>query len=125
MDITPLVSTQLKIIQSYGDGFFRINGEVFRHSVIVCGDEVLIWQQSGNVAENKFNPEVEFADIISKCEVLLIGAGKTFRPLPPSMRQKFKDIGVQVDIMDTPSACRTYNVMTAEGRRVAVALSTI
>jgi uncharacterized protein len=44
------------------------------------------------------------------------------RPVPAALRQALKDAGIGVDAMDTGAACRTYNVLMGEDRRVAAAL---
>jgi uncharacterized protein len=43
-------------------------------------------------------------------------------PVAPALRQRLRTAGIVVDAMDTGAACRTYNVLLAEGRRVAAAL---
>lgn len=115
-DITPLIRADQKIIQSYASGKFRISGEVFDHAVIVTQLSVRQWPNS-----NAMSPDPEiFKDI--DADILLIGAGQSATPLPPRQRAAFRAIGLSVDVMDTGAACRTFNVLTAEGRRVAAAL---
>ncbi len=55
-------------------------------------------------------------------ELLLIGAGTQFAVVPPDLRERFRPTGIAVDAMDTGAACRTYNVLLAEGRQLAAAL---
>ncbi len=47
---------------------------------------------------------------------------RTFALLPPALRQAVRAWGPVVEAMATPAACRTYNLLLAEGRRVAAAL---
>ena len=54
--------------------------------------------------------------------VVLCGSGKTADRPGADLRQALKNAGLNVDYMDTGAACRTYNVLMAEGRRVAAAL---
>lgn len=117
MDITPLVSADLKLIQSYKTGQFRINGQIFSSAVVVCGDDVNEWRVE---SFDEINDQIKALD--GKIDVLLIGAGASFTVLSPVERAKFQGLGFTVDVMDTPAACRTYNVLTSEGRRVAAAL---
>ncbi|MDD3021351.1 MAG: Mth938-like domain-containing protein [Alphaproteobacteria bacterium] len=117
MDITPLVSADLKLIQSYKTGQFRINGQVYDHPVLILGDSVVAW---GVSAFDEVNDQIRSLE--GQVDVLLIGAGESFSVLPPSKRVQFQGLGFTVDVMDTPAACRTYNVLTSEGRRVAAAL---
>jgi uncharacterized protein len=55
-------------------------------------------------------------------EVLLIGCGDRMALLPRETRQALRDAGPAVDVMATAAACRTFNVLVAEQRRVAAAL---
>lgn len=115
-DITPLIRPDQKIIQSYSQGRFKISGEVFENPVIVTQMSVTEWPN----AEPR-NPNID--DFVNlDVDVLLIGAGKSTLPLLPQQRAAFRTAGVSVDVMDTGAACRTFNVLTAEGRRVAAAL---
>ena len=118
MDITPLMRPEQKVIQSYGAGFFRVNGEILKSAILVTGETVSEWAGAAD-------PLQVSADILAlkgQVDILLIGMGTGFPVLPPSKRAQFANLGMTVDIMDTASACRTYNVLTAEGRRVAAAL---
>ena len=119
MDITPQIAPGLKIIQSYQAGCFRINGEKFSGPVMVMDDKVLPWVPS---AQGGIINDDDIRALKGQVDVLLIGMGGQFSMLPPSQRARFIGIGFQVDIMDTPAACRTYNILTMEGRRVAAAL---
>lgn len=119
MDITPQVHADLKLIQSYGSGGFRVNGVVYPHPVIVCGDAVSVW---GCDAASPLTPTAEMNALAGKIDVLLIGCGKNSKPLTPLQRQRFAALGFTCDVMDSGAAARTYNVLTAEGRRVAAAL---
>ena len=118
VDITPLMRPEQKLIQSYSSGSFRVNGEVFKHPILVMEDSVKEW-----VCGNKpLSLSDDLRALSGKIDVLLIGLGSAgATPLPPSQRAALTGLGMTIDIMDTPSACRTYNVLTAEGRRVAVA----
>ena len=118
MDITPLLRPEQKTIQSYSDGAFRISGEIYRHPVLVTDEVVTHWTSS----EAPLMPSEEIRLLQGKIDILLIGAGRTHTILPPSQRVIWQGLGFTVDIMDTMAACRTYNILTAEGRRVAAAL---
>jgi len=54
--------------------------------------------------------------------VLLIGKGADIAPLTRETRAALEAAGLGFEVMSTPSACRTYNVLLTEGRRVAAAL---
>lgn len=117
MDVTPLLKPEQKLVQSYTAGRFRISGEVFDGAVIVGADFVVRWQAAGIPDD-----PAEFLPFMEKCDVLLIGTGQNSSFLSPAQRQRFRDAGFNVDVMDTGAACRTFNVLSAEGRRVVAAL---
>jgi uncharacterized protein len=55
-------------------------------------------------------------------EVLLLGTGKTLRFPAPQVTRGLLEYGIGVEVMDNAAACRTYNFLVAEGRKVAVAI---
>ena len=55
-------------------------------------------------------------------ELLLLGSGQKMQLLPGVLRRDLRSAGVVVEVMDTGAACRTYNILLAEARRVAAAL---
>jgi uncharacterized protein len=116
-DVTPLLRPTQKIIQSYTQGRFKISGDVFEGGVIVGADFVQSWDASADLADVS-----QFKFLKGSCDVLLIGTGKSASPLTPAMRQIFRAEGLNAELMDTGAACRTFNVLTAEGRQVVAAL---
>lgn len=122
MDVTPLVKEGAQIIQGYSGGRFRVSGAVHEGGVIVMPDAVLPWDYNGDIAglsEADFAPLFDVAD---RVDVALLGCGAEMAFLKPQIRAAFKARGMSVDVMDTGAACRTYNVLMAEGRRVAAVL---
>lgn len=123
MDVTPLVKAGSKIIQSYTGGQFRISGELYQGPLIVTGDAVLPWGAPVDIASLDLEhflsiPRIQTNDI----EVILLGTGQNFSILPAALRAELKASGINIDVMDTGAACRTYNVLLAEGRRILAAL---
>ena len=55
-------------------------------------------------------------------EILLLGSGPKMGLLPSKLRRELREAGIVVDVMETGAACRTYNVLLSEERRVAAAL---
>ena len=113
-DVTPLLRADQKIIQSYASGKFKISGEYFEGPIILTPFAVEAW--SGEIT-----PET-FAKFKDEVDVLIIGTGKRGELLLPQKRAEFKQAGFSLELMDTGAACRTFNVLTAEGRRLAAAL---
>ncbi len=58
-------------------------------------------------------------------DILLIGCGAAFTPEPPGLRRQLKAAGILLEWMDTGAACRTFNVLIAEGRACAAALMAV
>jgi uncharacterized protein len=120
MDVTPLIAADRQVIDSYGSGSFRVSGAAYEGAIIVFPDATLRWQAARI-------EEVDFACLAPVCdhggvEILLMGCGRRAVLVPKELRARLKAVGIVVDAMDTGAACRTYNVLLAEDRRVAAAL---
>lgn len=123
MDITPMVPTGRQIIESYGAGRFRVSGAVFEGSILVFPDRSVPWS-AGTPDEITIDSleEVARAGSEGQIEVLLLGCGPRMALVRGELRRSLRDAGVVIEPMDTGAACRTYNVLAAEGRKVAAAL---
>ena len=121
MDITPLVPKGRQVIESYGADGFRINGERYPGPVMVWPERVMSWPVSDIEAAAVETLEPLFS-AAPGIEILLIGSGAAFALAPPALRAALGARRIAVESMDTGAACRTYNVLMAEGRRVAAAL---
>lgn len=121
MDVTPLIPEGRQLIESYGDGAFRITGERHVGAVIVFPEATYAWNLSDipGLSLDDFSLVTEREPVP---EILLLGTGARTEFVLPSLRAAVREKGPVVDIMDTGAACRTYNVLLAEGRRVAAAL---
>lgn len=121
VDVTPLVPPDQKIIQSYAKGGFKISGETYATPVLVSATSVQPWAAPDPFTLQGVEFEA-FSQFAHQIDVLLIGTGQTAQLLPPVIRQKFREQGLPVEVMDTGAACRTFNVLSAEGRKVVAAL---
>ena len=110
------------VIEAFGGGGFRMGERRVEGSVLILGGEVQPWPvRSLSVLE----PHDLY--LISKLgplevEVLLLGVGPVMAIAPKPVRETMHNAGVGLDAMSTPEACRMYNYLAAEGRRVAAAL---
>ncbi len=121
MDITPLIPEGRQVVDSYGKGRFRISRTVHRGSVIVFPERTVTWP----VRCVEELDEASFTEVIAAeppVDVLLLGCGQRMTRLSPELVAGLRRHGIALDAMDTGAACRTYNVLMAEGRRVAAAL---
>ena len=114
MRLNEVVFTNALPIDGYGPGFFRIGGEVIEGAVAVLPSGVKSW--SG------FDDAVLFAEAAAQIDFLFVGTGADIAHLPVEFREAIEAAGVGVETMASPQACRTYNVLLGEGRRVGVAL---
>ena len=114
MEINEVTFDGATPIDSYGPGFFRVGGEVIEGAILVTVHGAREW---GGYADP--DPLRALADEI---DVLLVGTGPETRHMPAETRARLEEAGLGVEAMNSPAAARTYNVLIAEGRRVAVAL---
>ena len=104
----------------YGEGYVLVNARRYEHSLVVL---------PGQLIENWGVPDVSALgeDHISflaalNIEIILLGTGGELRFPRPRLLQPLAHARIGVEVMDTHAACRTYNVLLAEGRNVAAAL---
>ncbi|MCV2868343.1 Mth938-like domain-containing protein [Defluviimonas sp. WL0002] len=114
MPLSEIDYGQAQPIDSYGPGFFRIAGQVLKGGVLVTRTGARLWQGYGDPA-----PLLALSDQV---DVIFIGTGREIAHLPAAFRTRLENAGIGVEIMDSPAACRTYNVLLSEGRRIAAAL---
>lgn len=122
MDITPLVRADRQIIQSYGAGSFKVSGKIFNGPVVVFPDRVEPWAFSGPIDALETEDLRPLFDAAEEIDVALLGCGESMLFVPPSVKKPLAEKNIALETMDTGAACRTYNVLMAEGRRVAVLL---
>jgi uncharacterized protein len=123
MDITPLVPAGRQIIEAYGDGRFRVSGTVIEGSALVFPTRAMAWAavDMAGVSPDSL-AAVTAAGRAGEVELLLLGCGPRMAQVTGALREALRAAGVVVEAMDTGAACRTYNLLMAEGRRVAAAL---
>ncbi len=101
-------------VEGYGPGFFRVGGEAREGAVLIGPEGVAGW--SG------LDDRAPLLALVEEVDVLFVGMGAEIAPLPGELRSALEGAGLGVEVMASPAACRTYNVLLGEGRRVAVAL---
>ena len=104
----------------YGPGYVEVNRRRHSASLVVSGDRLIAdWPArtlEGITADN-LAAVVELAP-----EIVLLGTGAQFRFPEPALLAPLYKAGIGVEVMDTPAACRTYNILLGEGRNVVAAL---
>lgn len=118
---TPTAPAGRQIIEAYGPGRIRISGTIHQRPVIILPDAVVDWPVA-TIADLSVDSLIAVASVRPPIEILIIGCGPRMAFIRPDLRQALRASGLVVDAMDTGAACRTYNVLLAEDRRVAAAL---
>lgn len=123
MEISFAVPKDRQVVESYGDWQFKVSGQQFQGSVLVFPERSESWPVTSfdALSYESLLPVVEAGNI----DVLLIGCGPRMRMVPAELRSELRAQGVSIEPMDTGAACRSYNVLLAEGRGVAAALIAI
>ena len=121
MDLTPLVPAGRQMIERYGGGRFVVSGVMHEGSVIVFPNRTLAWPLAA-IGEITVESLLPVLDARESLEIVLIGCGARLTQVPAELRRALRQSGLAVEMMDTGAACRTYNVLAAEDRRVAAAL---
>jgi uncharacterized protein len=121
MDVTPLVREGRQIIESYGDGGFKVSGIAFSGPVVIFPERSIEWPGASvdRLSVEMLTPVFEGED---PPEILLLGCGPKMVFISPGLRAAIRERGPVLDAMDTGAACRTYNILMTEERRVAAAL---
>lgn len=120
MDITPSIPNSHQVIEAYGDGGFRITGQRYEGSVLVFAEQTQVWalQDWAAVTPEDITPLVATTP---PPEMVVLGTGTRFEMLPKALKLWFRERRIPVEAMDTGAACRTYNILLSEGRRVTAA----
>ena len=114
MRLNEITFSDAKPVEGYGAGFFRIGGEVIHGPVIAGPGGTQTWQGYAD-------PDALLA-LKDEVDVLFVGTGAEIAHLPGALRTALEEAGLGVEVMASPAACRTYNVLLSEGRRIALAL---
>jgi uncharacterized protein len=106
-------------ITGYGEGYVLVNNERRDSSVVVLPDRVERWETTGfdslSPADFQFLKELG-------AEIVLLGTGARQRFPHPRLTAALAQAGIGLEVMDVQAACRTYNILVAEERKVAAAL---
>jgi uncharacterized protein len=121
MEAVPFDAPDRQVVQGYRPGGFTVAQVQWRGSILVLRDRTVAWpvRDLGEVTLETLEPVRAAAPAI---ELLIVGTGAAFLLFPPTLRQAIRAWGIVVEAMATPAACRTYDVLLAEERRVAAAL---
>ncbi|SDI17560.1 Mth938-like domain-containing protein [Aliiruegeria lutimaris] len=114
MDFKEVSYPQGTPFDGYGPGFFRLGGKVHEGSLVVAPSGVHPWAG--------FADSATIANLREQIDFVLLGTGADMTPIPADLRRALEGAGIGIELMSTGSACRTYNVLLSEGRRLAAAV---
>jgi uncharacterized protein len=114
MRLTEITYGSALAIEGYGPDFFRVGTHVLRGPSLITPWDAGAWGGLEDLA-------CPLA-LAGKIDVLLLGLGRDTALVPKAFREALEAQGIGVEPMNTPAACRTYNVLLGEGRRIAAAL---
>jgi uncharacterized protein len=108
-------------IDAYGNGGFRFADMSHRGSILLLPSGILAWDVASIAEVTEETLASVFAES-DELELLLLGTGVDIAGIPGALRERFRDAGIGLDVMQTGAAARTYNILLAENRKVGAAL---
>ena len=110
----------LNIFTAYGEGHVSVNHQCHAGNLIVLPTEL---RPAWTTAKPDSLTEIDMAQLLElSTEVVLLGTGSRLRFPPAPLLRPFVTAGIGLEVMDLQAACRTYNILASEGRKVAAAL---
>ena len=107
-------------VTAYGPGWVEVNRARHTESLVVSGDRVITAWPAQSV--EALGADHLAAILELKPEIVLLGTGERLQFPGPALLSPLYKAGIGVEVMDTPAACRTYNILLGEGRNVIAAL---
>jgi uncharacterized protein len=104
----------------YGDGYVEVNGRRYASSLVVGAQSLVTDWPAASVGA--LTADHLAAILQLKPEIVIVGSGAKFRFPEPARLAPLHQARIGVEVMDTPAACRTYNILLGEGRNVVAAL---
>ena len=114
MRLTEVSYGQAQAIDGYGPGFFRVGGHVLKGACLITPWDAGPWGGLDDTAVP--------LTLAGRIDVLFLGMGRDIAHPPKAFRAALEGVGIGVEVMSSPAACRTYNVLLGEGRLIAAAL---
>jgi uncharacterized protein len=106
-------------ITGYGEGYVMVNGERRASSLVVLPDRIEPWE--AKTFDQLTAEDFTFLKSL-QAEIVLLGTGTRQRFPHPRLTAALAQAGIGLEVMDLQAACRTYNILVAEERKVAAAL---
>ena len=110
----------INVFTGYGEGYVMVNGQRHEHNLVVLRERIVTdWQPAGfdQLCAEDFARLAELEP-----EIVLLGTGSRLRFPRPELTRALTEARIGLEVMDIHAACRTYNILAAEERKVAAAL---
>jgi uncharacterized protein len=120
LKLHPDTRSNQHVVTAYDTGRVSVNGRVLTRSLLLMADH--LDEQWGPASYDALAPDHLIQLVTYSCDVLLLGTGNRQRFPAPAMLRPLIEAGRGFEVMDTAAACRTYNILVAEGRIVLAAL---
>jgi len=108
------------VFTGHGTGYVRLGIVEYNDNILVTPEKIVTGWAAGGF--DALAPEDFTAIAALEPEVVLLGTGTTMRFPHPRLTRALTDARIGLEVMDTPAACRTFNILAAEGRKVAAAI---
>ncbi len=120
MDFSEDLNPSKYVIRAYSPGCITINKNQYNQSVVVTPENITEGFLGSSIDE--ITPEQIARLCQSGAEVILLGTGEHQQMLPKSLFIEAAKYNKSIDVMNTQAACRTFSVLSTDGRRVIAAL---
>jgi uncharacterized protein len=110
----------LNMFTAYGEGYVAVNNEKHEKNLILLPESIIPEWSTATVETLTDNDMQKLLALGT--EIVLLGTGKRLRFPQGALMRPFAPAGIGLEIMDLQAACRTYNILAEEGRKVAAAL---
>lgn len=110
----------INLFTAYGEGYVAVNHEKHEENLVLLPDSLLPGWSTATV---ETLTETDMQTLLGLgVEIVLLGTGNRLRFPAGALMRPFAPAGIGLEVMDLQAACRTYNILASEGRRVAAAL---
>ena len=120
MKLQKTVTAGLNSVTAYGSGYVAVNGRILDKSFILTPGQLVEDWNLTNIGEVNEGQIDHFKAL--DCNIVLLGTGATQCFPDKKFLSAFLALGIGIEVMDSFAACRTYNILMAEGRTVALAV---
>jgi uncharacterized protein len=110
----------LNMFTAYGEGYVAVNLEKHEKNLILLPESIILEWSTATPATLS---EADMQKLLALgTEIILLGTGNKLRFPPSPLLRPFAPAGIGLEVMDAQAACRTFNILAAEGRKVAAAI---